>query len=88
MSKIHTNTKSRLFASEKTSAVSGDSSNTDLSDRYLALAAPKTRVIFSGRLAEYRYYDMAAVIVRVLNPPEVKGDKYNLLLSRMKGNKS
>ncbi|MBQ7023120.1 MAG: hypothetical protein IJN29_06030 [Akkermansia sp.] len=72
MSKIHTNTKSRLFAHEKTSAVSGDSSNADLADRYRALAAPEIRVILGGRLAEYRYYDMAPVIERVLNHPEVK----------------
>ncbi len=50
-----------------------DAANTALADRYRALAAQETRVIFGGRLAEYRYYDMAPVIERVLNHPEVKG---------------
>ncbi|MBQ2379417.1 MAG: UDP-galactopyranose mutase [Akkermansia sp.] len=50
-----------------------DAANTELADRYRALAAAETNVIFGGRLAEYRYYDMAPVIEQVLNHPEVKG---------------
>ncbi|MDO5472550.1 MAG: UDP-galactopyranose mutase [Akkermansia sp.] len=49
-----------------------DAANTELADRYRALAAAEKNVIFGGRLAEYRYYDMAPVIEQVLNHPEVK----------------
>lgn len=50
-----------------------DAANTELADRYRALAAAEQKVIFGGRLAEYRYYDMAPVIEQVLNHPEVQG---------------
>ena len=48
-----------------------DEANTLLADKYRALAAQETKVIFGGRLAEYKYYDMAPVIERVFNHPEV-----------------
>ena len=46
-----------------------DERNQALADSYRALAAEqeKGRVIFGGRLAEYKYYDMAPVIEQVLN---------------------
>lgn len=47
--------------------------NTELANRYRALADAEENVIFGGRLAEYRYYDMAPIIERVLTHPEVKG---------------
>ena len=50
-----------------------DEVNTRLADRYRALAAAEPHVIFGGRLAEYRYYDMAPIIQQVLNHPEVIG---------------
>ncbi len=50
-----------------------DAANTELADRYRALGAAEKNVIFGGRLAEYRYYDMAPVIEQVFNHPEVKG---------------
>ncbi len=37
-----------------------------LADRYRTLAAQESNVIFGGRLAEYKYYDMAPVIEKVL----------------------
>ncbi|HBC28921.1 MAG TPA: UDP-galactopyranose mutase [Prevotellaceae bacterium] len=44
-----------------------DAHNNALADRYRALAAALApRVIFGGRLAEYRYYDMAPVIEKVM----------------------
>lgn len=43
-----------------------DDSNNRLADRYRALAAKEQSVIFGGRLAEYRYYDMAPIVERVL----------------------
>lgn len=49
-----------------------DATNTELADRYRALAAKEGKVIFGGRLAEYKYYDMAPVIEQVFNHPEVK----------------
>ncbi len=39
-----------------------DRKNTELLKKYQELAAGETRVIFGGRLGEYRYYDMDAVI--------------------------
>lgn len=48
-----------------------DEVNTNLANQYRALAAQEKKVIFGGRLAEYRYYDMAPVIKQVLNHPEI-----------------
>ena len=41
--------------------------NNDLADQYRQLANQEHNVIFGGRLAEYRYYDMAPIIEKVLN---------------------
>ena len=46
--------------------VNNDRNNT-LADQYRQLAAQEPHVIFGGRLAEYRYYDMAPIIEKVLN---------------------
>ena len=43
-----------------------DEKNTALYRRYAALAAEERNVIFGGRLAEYRYYDMDQVIASAL----------------------
>ncbi len=43
-----------------------DQRNGDLYAQYAALAAQEKDVIFGGRLAEYRYYDMAPIIEKVL----------------------
>lgn len=43
-----------------------DSRNTELLKLYRALADKETNVIFGGRLAEYRYYDMAPIVDKVL----------------------
>ena len=43
-----------------------DERNNALADKYRALAAKEKNVIFGGRLAEYKYYDMAPIIERVL----------------------
>lgn len=43
-----------------------DEKNTVLYQQYKALADLETRVIFGGRLAEYKYYDMAPVVKSVL----------------------
>ena len=40
--------------------------NNQLADRYLQLAADEQNVIFGGRLAEYKYYDMAPIVEKVL----------------------
>ncbi len=47
-----------------------DETNTALYARYRALADQETRVRFGGRLAEYKYYDMAPVIAQVLDIEE------------------
>ena len=44
-----------------------DERNNKLAEDYRKLAAQETDVIFGGRLAQYKYYDMAPVIEQVLN---------------------
>lgn len=44
-----------------------DAQNTILYNRYKELAEQESRVIFGGRLAEYKYYDMAPIVERVLS---------------------
>ena len=43
-----------------------DARNTALYKQYHALAAQEPNIIFGGRLAEYKYYDMAPVIEKAL----------------------
>ena len=43
-----------------------DERNNALADQYRELAAQQKNVIFGGRLAEYRYYDMAPIVEKVL----------------------
>lgn len=43
-----------------------DDENNLLYDKYKALAAREQNVIFGGRLAEYKYYDMAPVIEKAM----------------------
>ena len=44
-----------------------DERNNALADQYRTLAAQEQNVIFGGRLAEYKYYDMAPIVEKVLN---------------------
>ena len=44
-----------------------DEKNSALYQRYKELAEKEPRVLFGGRLGEYRYYDMDAVIARALD---------------------
>lgn len=44
-----------------------DSKNQDIYEKYHQLANQETRIIFGGRLAEYKYYDMAPIVRQVLN---------------------
>ncbi len=48
-----------------------DAANSALAEQYRALAAQEPNIIFGGRLAEYKYYDMAPVIASVLAHPEI-----------------
>ena len=43
-----------------------DSWNNHLADKYRILAKKENDVVFGGRLAEYKYYDMAPIIEKVL----------------------
>lgn len=43
-----------------------DERNNALAEQYRQLAAQEEGVVFGGRLAEYKYYDMAPIIERVL----------------------
>ena len=43
-----------------------DTPNNELAEKYRALAAKEENVIFGGRLAEYKYYDMDQVVSQVL----------------------
>lgn len=47
-----------------------DDKNTALYERYRALAENETQVIFGGRLGQYRYFDMDAVIAAALDASE------------------
>ena len=47
-----------------------DNKNNKLADEYRKLALNKKKVIFGGRLAEYKYYDMAPIIEKVLGITE------------------
>ena len=44
-----------------------DERNQELYKKYAELAEKEENVIFGGRLAEYRYYDMDAVIASALD---------------------
>ena len=43
-----------------------DEKNSELYQKYETLAQQETHVIFGGRLAEYKYYDMAPIVEKVL----------------------
>ena len=43
-----------------------DEKNSELYKKYKALAEKESKVIFGGRLGEYKYYDMDAVIASAL----------------------
>lgn len=44
-----------------------DIKNQDIYEKYRQLSEKETNVIFGGRLAEYKYYDMAPIIALILN---------------------
>ena len=50
-----------------------DEKNQDLYSRYAKLAEKEERVIFGGRLAEYKYYDMDKVILSALERAKKTG---------------
>ena len=43
-----------------------DDVNSEMYSRYRVLADQENHVIFGGRLAEYKYYDMASVLIRAM----------------------
>lgn len=45
--------------------------NNNLAERYRLLASQQENVIFGGRLAEYKYYDMAPIIEKVMTMSEL-----------------
>ena len=44
-----------------------DDRNNSLAEQYRLIAAQEKNVIFGGRLAEYKYYDMAPIVEKVLS---------------------
>ena len=44
-----------------------DTHNQTIYEKYRMLAAAEPNVIFGGRLAEYKYYDMAPIVRNALN---------------------
>ena len=63
---------SREYSQEWTRGVEpyypvNDDKNTALYKQYAELARKEKNVIFGGRLAEYKYYDMDAVILAALD---------------------
>lgn len=62
---------SREYSSEWTAGAEpfytvNDERNNQLAEQYKALASNQPNVIFGGRLAEYKYYDMDQVIARAI----------------------
>ncbi len=49
-----------------------DARNTKLFNQYRELASRQKQVIFGGRLAEYRYYDMHQVIASALKRCQIE----------------
>ncbi len=47
-----------------------DKKNNQLAEKYRELAVKEHNIIFGGRLAEYKYYDMAPIIEKVLKISE------------------
>ena len=47
-----------------------DDKNNELADKYRELSKKEENVIFGGRLAEYKYYDMDDVIKSAFNSYE------------------
>ena len=47
-----------------------DDANSQLYAQYKALADKEEKVIFGGRLAEYKYYDMAPIIAKIIDYSE------------------
>lgn len=43
-----------------------DTNNNELADKYRKIAAMEKNIIFGGRLADYKYYDMAPVVEQAL----------------------
>ena len=52
-----------------------DEKNTNLYAKYKALADKDSRIIFGGRLGQYKYYDMDKVILEALNCAKKEFDK-------------
>lgn len=48
-----------------------DEDNTKLYEKYKELAQKNKNIIFGGRLAEYKYYDMAPIIEKALNIADI-----------------
>jgi UDP-galactopyranose mutase len=46
--------------------VVNDERNNTLAEKYRQLGSTEENVIFGGRLAEYRYYDMAPIVEKVM----------------------
>lgn len=44
-----------------------DDKNNQLAEKYRAMAADEKDLLFGGRLAEYKYYDMSPIIEKVLS---------------------
>lgn len=74
---VYTNPKtviSREYSTEWTEGMEpyypiNNDTNNSLYQKYAALAAQETKVVFGGRLAEYKYYDMAPIIEKVIFTP-------------------
>ena len=49
-----------------------DEQNNKIADLYRTLAAKENNIIFGGRLAEYKYYDMAPIVEKVLSLKELE----------------
>ena len=50
-----------------------DEQNNSLYEKYRSLAEKEKNVIFGGRLGQYKYYDMDAVVLAALDAAEKEG---------------
>lgn len=53
-----------------------DERNGELNKKYKSLADNESKVLFGGRLAEYKYYDMAPVIESAINKFTLEVENY------------
>lgn len=60
-----------------------DDNNNKLAEKYRRLAANERNVLFGGRLAEYKYYDMAPIVEQIMKINCDENKLYFLILNKL-----